>query len=113
MSSIDDCYDDPGGERFLAALECELLEHRPMKVPEDARRAALEYIEDWYNPPRRHAGIDFRAPTHHEGKRETAATARTTASPELVLSASTPRRISLDGNSVSPWKLAARALPHG
>jgi putative transposase len=66
MGSVGDCYDNAMAESFFATLECELLERRSMENHGDARQAIFEYIEGWYNPHRRHSGIDFQSPANYE-----------------------------------------------
>jgi putative transposase len=39
--------------------------HR-FKSPADARMAVFDFIEGWYNPHRRHSGIDYLSPMNFE-----------------------------------------------
>jgi putative transposase len=32
----------------------------------EARMAVFEFIEGWYNPRRRHSGIDYQSPMEYE-----------------------------------------------
>jgi len=62
MGSVGDAYYNPMAESFFASLECELLDD----VPSRARVARFSYIEGWYNPRRRHAGLGRIAPAECE-----------------------------------------------
>jgi putative transposase len=66
MGSVGDCFDNAMCESFFATLECELLNRRNFKTPGEARRAIFEFIEGWYNPHRRHSGLDFLSPINYE-----------------------------------------------
>jgi hypothetical protein len=49
-------------EAFFATLECELLARRQFHTHGQTRQALFSFIEDWYNPHRRHSGIAYRSP---------------------------------------------------
>jgi putative transposase len=66
MGSVGDCFDNAMCESFFATLECELLNRRSFKNPVEARRAVFEFIEGWYNPQRRHSGLDYLSPIEYE-----------------------------------------------
>jgi len=70
--SVGDCFDNAMCESFFATLECELLARRRFKAQSEARMAVLEFIECWYNPRRRHSGLDYCSPVEYE-KRHTQA----------------------------------------
>ena len=50
MGSVGDCFDNAMCESFFATLECELLDRRSFKTQAEARMAAFDFIEAWYNP---------------------------------------------------------------
>ena len=62
MGSVGDAYDNAMCESFLATLECELLGRCRFKTQTEARRAAFEFIEGFYNPRRRHSSIGYLSP---------------------------------------------------
>jgi hypothetical protein len=64
--SVGDCFDNALCESFFATLECELLDRRRFKTQVEARMAVFEFIEAWYNPHRRHSGLDYFSPLEHE-----------------------------------------------
>jgi putative transposase len=66
MGSVGDCFDNAMCESFFATLECELLNRRSFKTPAEARSALFEFIEGWYNPHRRHSGLDYLSPMEYE-----------------------------------------------
>jgi hypothetical protein len=53
-------------ESFFATLECELLDRRRFKTHAEAKMALFQFIEGWYNPHRRHSGIDYLSPMEYE-----------------------------------------------
>ncbi len=69
--SVGDCFDNAMCESFFATLECELLDRRRFKTQAEARMAIFEFIEGWYNPTRRHSGLDYLSPMEYE-RRHTA-----------------------------------------
>jgi putative transposase len=64
--SVGDCFDNALCESFFATLECELLDRRRFKTQAEARMAVFEFIEAWYNPHRRHSGLDYFSPVEYE-----------------------------------------------
>lgn len=64
--SVGDCYDNALCESFFATLECELLNRRSFRTQAEARMALFAFIESWYNPHRRHSGIDYHSPVDYE-----------------------------------------------
>jgi len=64
--SVGDCYDNALCESFFATLECELIDRRSFRTQAEARMALFEFIESWYNPHRRHSGIDYHSPVDYE-----------------------------------------------
>jgi transposase InsO family protein len=49
-----------------AVLECELLDRRRFPTQAEARMAVFDFIEGWYNPHRRHSGLDYESPISYE-----------------------------------------------
>jgi len=64
--SVGDCYDNAMCESFFATLECELIDRRRFRTQDEARREVFQFIEGWYNPHRRHSGIDYQSPINFE-----------------------------------------------
>ena len=80
MGSVGDCYDNALCESFFATLECELLDRHRFRSQAEARMAVFEFIEGWYNPSRRHSGVDYLSPLNYERRYERSLV---TASPNL------------------------------
>ena len=66
MGSAGDCYDNALCESFFATLECELLDRCSFRTQAEARIAIFDFIEGWYNPLRRHSGIEMLSPMQYE-----------------------------------------------
>ena len=66
MGSVGDCFDNAMCESFFATLECELLDRQSFRTQAEARLAVFEFIEGWYNPQRRHSGLDYLSPLAYE-----------------------------------------------
>jgi putative transposase len=66
MGSVGDCYDNAMCESFFASLECELIDRSTFRTRREARIAVFRWIEAWYNPLRRHSGIDRMSPVSYE-----------------------------------------------
>jgi putative transposase len=66
MGSVGDAYDNALCESFFATLECELLDRRRFPTQAEARMAVFDFIEGWYNPHRRHSGLDYESPMSYE-----------------------------------------------
>lgn len=84
MGSVGDAYDNAMAESFFASLECELIDRRSWKSFAAARMAIFTWIEGWYNPRRRHSGIDQKSPINFEKDLQDKATAAETATAELT-----------------------------
>ncbi len=70
MGSVGDAYDNALCESFFATLECELLDRQRFRTQVEARLAVFDFIEGWYNPRRRHSGLDYRSPLIFEQAHE-------------------------------------------
>jgi putative transposase len=66
MGSVGDAFDNALCESFFATLECELLDRRKFRSHSEARMAVFTFIEGWYNPSRRHSGLDYLSPVNYE-----------------------------------------------
>ena len=73
MGSVGDCYDNAMAEGFFATLECEMLDHTRFHDRRQAQRAIFEFLEDWYNPHRRHQGLGYQSPIDFEKSYQDAA----------------------------------------
>lgn len=66
MGSVGGAYDNAMCESFFATLECELLDRRRFGSQAEARTAVFTFIEGWYNPHRRHSGLEYLSPIDDE-----------------------------------------------
>lgn len=65
MGNRGDCFDNAMCESFFATLECELLQRTRFKTRNGAEISVFEFIEGWYNPHRRHSGLDYHSPMEY------------------------------------------------
>ena len=70
MGTVEDAYDNAMAESFFASLECELIARRTWKTKTEARLAVFTWIESWYNPRRRHSGLNYQSPNNFERKHQ-------------------------------------------
>jgi putative transposase len=68
MESVGEAYDNAMCESFFATLQCELLARRRFTSQSEARMAVFSYIEDWYNPGRRHSALGYLSPIAYENQ---------------------------------------------
>lgn len=66
MGSVGDALDNAMCESFFATLECELLDRTRFRTQAEAKMAVFSFIEGWYNPLRRHSGLDYLSPMQYE-----------------------------------------------
>ncbi len=66
MGSVGDAYDNAMCESFFATLETELLYRSTLRSRSEASIAIFDYIEGFYNPRRRHSGLDYLSPIAYE-----------------------------------------------
>ena len=52
--------------RGVCTLECELLLRDRFATMTEAKMKIFSFIEGWYNPRRRHSGIEYHSPVEHE-----------------------------------------------
>jgi putative transposase len=66
MSRRGNCWDNAVAESFFATLEHELLVLHDFHSHREAERAIAEFIDDWYNPVRRHSTLGYVSPMQYE-----------------------------------------------
>ena len=59
-------WDNAMAESFFVSLQTELLDRRTFQSRPEARIAVFDYIEDWYDPHRRHSSIGKMSPVNFE-----------------------------------------------
>ena len=75
MGSIGDCFDNALAESFFSSLQVELLGREKWRTRQELANAIFEWIEAFYNPVRRHAGLDYLSPVDYERAHTPAASA--------------------------------------
>jgi transposase InsO family protein len=68
---VGGCYDNAVTESFFATLECELLDRARFATRTQARTAVFDYLEGFYNPPRRHSTLGYLSPAEYERRHHT------------------------------------------
>jgi transposase InsO family protein len=66
MSRKGDCWDNAVAESFFATLEHELLADADFTGPREAHVAVAAFIDEWYNPERRHSTLGYVSPIAYE-----------------------------------------------
>ena len=87
MGSVGDAYDNAMCESFFATLECELLARSRFKTPAEARSAAFDFIEGFYNRRRRHSSVGYLSPVDFEQRYQATNTVADARQPAAVLAA--------------------------
>ena len=68
MSRAGECYDNATAESFWSRLKAEVVESGVFLSLEDARAEIGDYIDNYYNPVRKHSGIGYCSPVQFESK---------------------------------------------
>jgi len=66
MGTVGDCYDNAPMESFWGSMQIELLNRQKWKTKIELSIAIADYIENFYNPIRRHSSIDYLTPNEFE-----------------------------------------------
>jgi putative transposase len=66
MSRTGDCWDNAVAESFFASIKGEHLDHEWYPTLASAERAIADYIDNFYNPLRRHSTIGYLSPDEFE-----------------------------------------------
>lgn len=66
MSGVGSCWDNAVAESFFATLKGELNQAGAWRTRAEARRAVFDYIELFYNGPRRHSTLGYLSPLGFE-----------------------------------------------
>jgi putative transposase len=68
MSRKGDCWDNAVAESFFATIKGEMIDHEDYPTRAAAIAAIGDYIDQFYNPCRRHSAIDYVSPIEFELK---------------------------------------------
>jgi putative transposase len=66
MGRVGSAHDNALAESFVATLKTELLYRNSWPTRQTARTAIFEYIEGFYNNPRRHSTLGHQSPAEYE-----------------------------------------------
>ncbi|WP_460843871.1 IS3 family transposase, partial [Nocardioides marmoraquaticus] len=66
MGKVACAYDNALMESFWGSMQIELLDRRLWSTRAELASAMFEWIEAFYNPVRRHSGLDYRSPIEFE-----------------------------------------------
>jgi hypothetical protein len=66
MSRKGHCWDNAVAESFLSNLKSEKIKKKIYKIRQEAKSEVFEYIEDFYNPPRRNKNLEQLSPLEFE-----------------------------------------------
>ena len=75
MSRRGDCWDNAVAESFFATLKVELVHDAAWATRAAARTELFEYLELFYNGPRRHSALGYLSPRAFERRLDHAASA--------------------------------------
>jgi len=66
MGRVGSCFDNAAAESFFSTLEWEVLSRHTFATREEARRVISAWIEEFYNPRRRHSSAGMKSPIEYE-----------------------------------------------
>jgi putative transposase len=66
MGTIGDCYDNAPMESFWGTMQIELLDRQRWNTIVELSAAMADYIENFYNPARRHSSLNYLTPDEFE-----------------------------------------------
>jgi putative transposase len=66
MGTPGDCYDNAPMESFWGSMQIELLNRQKWRTHLELAIAIADYIENFYNPSRRHSSIGYLTPNEFE-----------------------------------------------
>jgi putative transposase len=77
MGTVGDCYDNAPMESFWGSMQIELLNRKRWMTYVELATAMADYIENFYNPLRRHSSLGYLTPDEFEALPSTDNQART------------------------------------
>ena len=66
MGTVGDCYDNSPMESFWGSMQIELLDRQRWTTVVELSVAMADYIENFYNPMRRHSSLNYFTPEEFE-----------------------------------------------
>jgi putative transposase len=71
MGTVGDCYDNAPMESFWGSMQIELLNRQRWLTIVELTSAMADYIENFYNPQRRHSSLNYLTPDEFEALQQT------------------------------------------
>jgi putative transposase len=66
MGRVGSCFDNAAAESFFSTLEWEVLSRHHFRTKDEARQFVSAWIEEFYNPKRRHSSAGMKSPIEFE-----------------------------------------------
>ena len=66
MGTVGDCYDNAPMESFWGSMQIELLNRQSWKTVLGLSSAMADWIDNFYNPLRRHSSLSYLTPDEYE-----------------------------------------------
>lgn len=66
MGTVGDCFDNAPMESFWGSMQIELLNRKKWMTYVELATAIADYIENFYNPSRRHSSLGYLTPVEFE-----------------------------------------------
>jgi len=66
MGRVGSCFDNAAAESFFSTLEWEVLSRHTFATREQARRVISTWVQEFYNPRRRHSSAGMKSPIAYE-----------------------------------------------
>jgi putative transposase len=66
MGTIGDCFDNAPMASFWGSMQIELLNRKKRMIYVELATAMVDYIENFYNPLRRHSALEYLTPDEFE-----------------------------------------------
>ena len=66
MGRVGSCFDNAAAESFFSTLEWEVLSRHHFRIKDEASLVISAWVEEFYNPVRRHSTVAMRSPIAHE-----------------------------------------------
>ena len=66
MGRVGSCFDNAAAESFFSTLEWEVLSRHHFRTKDQARQVISAWINEFYNPTRRHSTAGMKSPIEFE-----------------------------------------------
>ena len=66
MGRVGSCFDNAAAESFFSTLEWEVLSRHHFRTKDEARQVISAWVDEFYNPTRRHSTAGMKSPIEFE-----------------------------------------------